>query len=50
MRSAALEKIITCPFATWIKRFGWAGFMFFFIKGILWLMIPSLLVWLGIEL
>ncbi|NUM50739.1 MAG: hypothetical protein HUU48_06445 [Flavobacteriales bacterium] len=21
----------------WLKRFGWAGFLFFFIKGLVWL-------------
>ena len=26
----------------WIKRFGVAGFLFFFIKGLLWLIIPAL--------
>ena len=25
------------PAAKWIKRFGVAGFMFFFIKGLIWL-------------
>ncbi|MEM1044180.1 MAG: alanyl-tRNA synthetase [Bacteroidota bacterium] len=32
---------------TWIKRFGVAGFLFFLIKGLLWLSLPALLVWLG---
>jgi hypothetical protein len=26
----------------WIKRMGTAGFAFFFIKGMLWLIIPAL--------
>jgi hypothetical protein len=34
-------------FAKWIKRFGFAGFMFFLIKGLLWLIIPAILIWLG---
>jgi hypothetical protein len=25
------------PAAKWLKRFGVAGFMFFFIKGLIWL-------------
>lgn len=33
----------------WVKRFGVAGFLFFFIKGILWLVVPTLLIWLGIN-
>jgi hypothetical protein len=36
---------LTCPisktgqksFKTWAKRFGWIGFFFFLIKGIIWL-------------
>jgi hypothetical protein len=26
-------------FKTWIKRLGWIGFLFFLIKGILWLVL-----------
>lgn len=37
-----------CPFpkpiARWVARFGLAGFLFFLIKGLLWLAIPALLV------
>lgn len=29
----------------WFKRLGWAGFLFFLIKGIIWLFI----FWLGAE-
>ncbi|MGI8495799.1 MAG: hypothetical protein ACR2L1_10895 [Pyrinomonadaceae bacterium] len=29
----------------WIKRFGVFGFMFFLIKGLLWLIVPSLLAY-----
>ncbi len=32
---------------TWIKRFGVAGFMFFLIKGLLWLTVPAVLAWWG---
>ena len=28
--------------AGWVKRFGFAGFLFFLIKGLLWLIIPAL--------
>ncbi len=34
-------------FAKWIKRFGFWGFMFFLIKGLLWLIVPAVLIWLG---
>lgn len=27
----------------WFKRLGWAGFLFFLIKGLLWLIIPYLI-------
>lgn len=27
----------------WIKKFGIAGFLFFFIKGLLWLIVPFLI-------
>ncbi|MEK7834411.1 MAG: hypothetical protein AAB401_25205 [Acidobacteriota bacterium] len=27
----------------WLKRFGLAGFLFFLIKGLLWLLVPVLL-------
>lgn len=33
----------------WIKRFGVAGFLFFLIKGLLWLIIPAALVYFGIS-
>jgi ferrous iron transport protein A len=29
--------------ARWVRRFGWAGFLFFAIKGLLWLAIPTVL-------
>jgi hypothetical protein len=28
---------------TWIKRLGFWGFMFFLVKGLLWLAIPALI-------
>lgn len=34
-------------FARWIKRFGVAGFLFFLIKGLLWLIVPAVLIWFG---
>jgi hypothetical protein len=32
---------------TWLKRFGAAGFLFFLVKGLLWLALPALLVFFG---
>ncbi|MDH5435494.1 MAG: hypothetical protein OEX83_01935 [Gammaproteobacteria bacterium] len=33
----------------WLEKLGLAGFLFFFIKGMLWILLPVLLVALGIE-
>ena len=40
-----------CPFS-WKQRFkmmGWTGFLFFLIKGFLWLAIPSVLAYLEMK-
>jgi hypothetical protein len=30
----------------WIKRLGFLGFMFFLVKGLLWLLVPALIaIW-----
>gem|GEM_PF-1747900 len=28
---------------TWIKRLGFVGFLFFLVKGLLWLLVPALI-------
>jgi hypothetical protein len=33
----------------WLKRLGLFGFLFFLIKGLLWLTVPGLLVFLGFN-
>jgi len=31
---------------TWIKRLGFWGFLFFLVKGLLWLLVPALIaIW-----
>ncbi len=35
-------------FAKWIKRFGVAGFLFFLVKGLLWLIIPALVAYFAL--
>ncbi len=30
-------------FKLWLKRVGWLGFLFFLVKGLLWLLIPYLI-------
>jgi len=32
---------------TWIKRLGFWGFLFFLVKGLLWLIVPALAVYLA---
>jgi DMSO reductase anchor subunit len=32
---------------SWLQRLGVAGFLFFLIKGLLWLAVPGLLAYLG---
>lgn len=32
---------------SWLKRLGVGGFVFFLLKGLLWLLLPSLLAYLG---
>jgi|GEM_PF-1336353 len=34
---------------TWIKRLGFWGFMFFLVKGLLWLAIPALIAMLATD-
>jgi len=33
----------------WLKRLGLAGFLFFLAKGLLWLIVPAVLVWFGVT-
>ncbi len=33
----------------WIKKLGMAGFLFFLIKGLLWLLVPLLFVLFGVH-
>jgi hypothetical protein len=47
----AQEKPLECPvphkergkLMAWIKKLGFVGFMFFLIKGLLWLIVPYLI-------
>lgn len=34
---------------TWLKRVGMAGFIFFLVKGLLWLIVPALLYYFGVS-
>lgn len=33
----------------WLKRFGFWGFMFFFIKGLMWLIVPALIAYFSLA-
>ena len=33
----------------WIKRLGFWGFMFFLIKGLLWLIVPAVIAFLALD-
>ncbi|HKQ50190.1 MAG TPA: hypothetical protein VJZ71_19095 [Phycisphaerae bacterium] len=32
----------SCRVVRWVRRFGVAGFLFFLVKGLLWLIVPAL--------
>ena len=34
---------------TWARRLGVGGFLFFLVKGLLWLTVPALLTLAGLE-
>ena len=35
--------------STWLKRLGMGGFLFFLIKGLLWLTVPAVLAVVGVS-
>jgi len=37
-----------CPAVGWVKRFGIAGFLFFLVKGLLWLIVPALVAYFSL--
>jgi len=32
---------------SWIKKLGFVGFLFFLVKGLLWLLVPALIAFLA---
>jgi hypothetical protein len=38
-----------CPAKTWVKRFGAAGFVFFLVKGLLWLILPAVIAYFSLN-
>jgi hypothetical protein len=49
MENKSVDEENNGSWETWLKRFGVAGFLFFLIKGLLWLIVPALLVFFGIR-
>ena len=43
--SLSLNHAHTGQGSHWMKRAGYAGFGFFLVKGLLWLLAPALLYW-----
>ncbi len=33
----------------WLKKFGFWGILFFTVKGLLWLIVPAVLIYFGVE-
>jgi hypothetical protein len=38
-----------CPAVSWTRRFGVAAFLFFLIKGLLWLIIPAVAAYYALN-
>lgn len=49
MTNEKTENKKKCPAVNWVKRFGVAGFMFFLIKGLLWLIVPALIAYFSVS-
>ena len=39
----------TIKWKGWMKRFGFWGFVFFLVKGLLWLIIPAVIAVLALD-
>jgi len=38
-----------CPAKNWVKRFGALGFVFFLVKGLLWLIVPAAIAYFSLN-
>src|SRR5262245_43017429 len=43
------QRVTTARTKIWIKRLGFWGFMFFLVKGLLWLIIPAVVAFLALD-
>jgi hypothetical protein len=41
--------VTTGKITIWIKRLGFWGFIFFLIKGLLWLIVPAVVAFLALD-
>jgi hypothetical protein len=41
--------VTTGKIRVWIKRLGFWGFMFFLVKGLLWLIVPAVVAFLALD-
>jgi len=44
-----LPKATSLSRAKWTKRVGFVAFLFFLIKGLIWLVIPSIIAYLALD-
>jgi hypothetical protein len=44
---ARAVRVMGCPLPKWARRVGLAAFVFFLVKGLLWLLVPAAVVWWG---
>jgi hypothetical protein len=38
-----------CPAVSWTKRLGAAAFLFFLVKGLMWLIVPALIAYFSLQ-
>ena len=38
-----------CPAIKWTKAAGWAAFLFFLVKGLMWLLVPAVVAYLSLK-
>jgi hypothetical protein len=43
------QRVTTGKIKMWIKRLGFWGFMFFLMKGLLWLIVPAVVAFLALD-
>lgn len=49
MKTVNAAIVRTLPQPAWLRRLGVGGFLFFLVKGLLWLTVPAMLAMAGLE-